>query len=97
MGRILLEGGIVILLVLLGISIFIPSSNGSVENVIVEFEGAVESGEIVSDGVIDNVEVSEESNSNFISKVNCKIANALVNGLNSMFEIGIRFLRKVIN
>ena len=96
MGRVLLEGGIVILLVLIGISIFIPSGN-DVNDVIVEFENSLESGSIVEDGNIEEVEVSESDNSNLISRINCKIANAIVNGLNSILDLGISFLRKVIN
>ena len=95
MGRILLEGGIIFLLVLIGISIFIPSSD--VESVIVQFEENIENGESVEDGVIENVEIGVEDNSNFISKINCKIANALVNGLNSVLDLGMSFLRKFIN
>ena len=96
MSRVLLEGGIVILLVLIGISIFIPSGN-DVNDVIVEFENSLESGSIVEDGNIEEVEVSESDNSNLISRINCKIANAIVNGLNSILDLGISFLRKVIN
>lgn len=95
MGRILLEGGIIFLLVLIGISIFIPSSD--VESVIVQFEENIENGESVEDGVIENVEIGVEDNSNFISKINCKIANAIVNGLNSVLDLGMSFLRKFIN
>ena len=96
MGRILLEGGIIFLLVLIGISIFIPSSS-DVESVIVQFEENIENGESVEDGVIENVEIGVEDNSNFISKINCKIANAIVNGLNSVLDLGMSFLRKFIN
>ena len=97
MGKILLEGGIVVLLVLIGISVFIPDSSNDINDVIVDFEASVESGELVSDGEIKDVEISKNSDSNFISKVNCKIANTIVNGLNSVFEIGVKVLRKVIN
>ena len=95
MGRVLLEGGIIVLLVLIGISIFIPSGN-DVGDVIVEFENSVESGNIVEDGEIDNVEVSVEDNSNFISRLNCKIGNTIVNGLNGLLELGVKFLRQII-
>lgn len=97
MGRILLEGGIIILLVLMGISIFIPDSSNDVSKIIVEFEDSVSSGEIVSDGEIENVEISKKESSNFIAEINCKVANAIVNGINSVFDIGIKFLRKVVN
>jgi len=96
MVRILLEGGIVILLVLIGISVFIPSSN-DVSDVIVEFENSIESGNVVEDGQINNVEIGEEYDSNFIARMNGKIANSIVNGLNSIFEMGITLIRKVIN
>ena len=96
MGRILLEGGIIFLLVLIGISIFIPSSNSGIDKVIVEFEQTVESGNVVEDGELDNVEISKENRSNFISKMNCKISNTIVDGLNSVFELGIRFLRNAL-
>lgn len=97
MSRVLLESGIVVLLVLIGISIFIPSGNESVDNIIVDFENSIESGEVIDDGEISDIEVSVEDESNFISKLNSKIANAVVNGLNSILDLGIRFLRKVIN
>lgn len=97
MGRILLEGGIIVLLVLIGISVFIPENRNDVNNVIVDFENAVEGGEIVDDGEMSDVEISSESESNFIARINCKIANTIVNGLNSLFEIGIKILRMVIN
>ena len=96
MGRILLEGGIVILLVLIGISIFIPSGN-DVNDVIIEFENSIESGNVIEDGEIEDVEISVEDDSNFIARLNCKIANTIVNGLNSVFEIGIKLIRKVVN
>lgn len=96
MSKILLEGGIIALLVLIGISVFIPSGN-DVNDVIVDFENSIESGNIVEDGEIENIEVSVEDNSNIISKVNGKIANTIVNGLNRIFEIGVTILRKVIN
>ena len=96
MGRILLEGGIVILLVLIGISIFIPSS-GDVSDVIVEFENSIESGNVVEDGSIENVEVGVDDSSKFFARLNCKIANSIVNGLNSILEYGIEFLRHLIN
>ena len=96
MGRVLLEGGIIILLVLIGISIFIPSSN-DVNDVIVEFENSLESGSVVEDGNIEDVEIANRDNSNLISRINCKIANAIVNGLNSILDLGVKFLRKVIN
>lgn len=97
MGRILIEGGIIVLLVLIGISVFIPDSNGNVSNVIVDFENSVEAGDIVQDGEMEDVVVSEENNSNFISRVNSKIANTIVNGLNSVFDLGLKFMRKIIN
>lgn len=96
MGRVLLEGGIIILLVLIGISVFIPSGN-DVNDVIVEFENSLESGSVVEDGNIEDVEIASSDNSNLISRLNCKIANAIVNGLNSILDLGIKFLRKVIN
>ena len=96
MGRILLEGGIVILLVLIGISVFIPGGN-DVNDVIVEFENSIESGNGIEDGQIDNVEIGEEYDANFIARMTGKIANSIVNGLNSVFEIGIRLIRKAIN
>ena len=96
MGRVLLEGGIIILLVLIGISVFIPSGN-EVNDVIVEFENSLESGSVVEDGNIEDVEITSSDNSNLISRLNCKIANAIVNGLNSILDLGVKFLRKVIN
>jgi hypothetical protein len=96
MGRVLLEGGIIILLVLIGISIFIPSGD-DVNDVIVEFENSIESGNIVDDGEIENVEVSVGDKANFIARLNSKIANTIVNGLNSILELGIKFLREIIN
>lgn len=97
MGRILIESGIVILLVLIGISVFIPDRGNSVENVIVEFENSVETGEIIEDGELENVEISEEDNSNFIAKVNSKVANTIVNGLNSVFYLGLKIIRIIVN
>ena len=96
MKRVLLEGGIIVLLVLIGISVFIPDGN-DVNNVIVDFENSIESGSVVEDGEIEDVEVGESDNSNLISRVNGKIANTIVNGLNSVFELGIKILRQVIN
>lgn len=97
MGKILLEGGIIVLLVLIGISVFIPNSSNSVDDVIVDFENSIENGEEISDGEIENIEVSEEDEYNFISKINCKIGNAIVNGLNSVFELGMRIVRVIVN
>ena len=97
MGRVLLEGGIIVLLVLIGISVFIPDGNNDVNGVIVDFESSIESGDVVSDGEIEDVKINKSSESNLISKINCKIANTIVNGLNSVFEIGIKILRQVIN
>ena len=97
MQRLLLEGGIVVLLVLIGISVFVPSKEDVTQNVIVEFEDSVMNGEVIVDGVISDVEVGKEYDTNFISKINSKIANSIVNGLNNMFEIGMKLLRKVIN
>ena len=97
MGRVLLEGGIIVLLVLIGISVFIPDGDSDVNKVIVEFVSSVESGEVVDDGAIENVEISKSVHSNFVSKLNCKIANTIVNGLNIIFDIGIKILRKIIN
>ncbi len=96
MGRILLEGGIIFLLVLIGISIFIPSGN-NIDNVVIQFEENIENGEEVEDGALENVEIGVEDDSNFISKINCEIANAIVGGLNSILELGMDFLRKFIN
>ena len=96
MSRVLLEGGIIILLVLMGISIFIPGGE-DINDVVVEFEGSIESGNVIEDGEIKDVEINGKDHSNFISRMNCKIANSIVNGLNSVFEIGMGILRKVIN
>ena len=96
MGKVLLEGGIIILLVLIGISVFIPSGN-DVNDIIIEFENSLESGNVVDDGEMDNVEISVKDNSNLISRLNCKIANTIVDGLNGVLNLGIKFLRKVIN
>lgn len=96
MSKILLESGIIILLVLIGISIFIPSSDNA-NNVIVEFENSIENGDIINDGKIENVEITPKDEGNFISRLNEKIANTIVNGLNSILELGISFLRKAIN
>ena len=96
MGRVLLEGGIIVLLVLIGISIFIPDGS-NVNDVIIEFENSTSSGAMVEDGQIDGVEVSINEGANFVSSINGKIANTIVNGLNSVLEIGVKFLRKVIN
>lgn len=95
MKRVLLEGGIIVLLVLIGISIFIPDGK-DVNDVIVDFEESIESGNVIEDGEMENVEIGFEDNSNLVSRVNAKIANTIVNGLNSVFELGIRFLRQVI-
>jgi len=97
MGKVLLEGGIIVLLVLIGISVFIPEGSNDVSNVIVDFENSVENGEVVEDGEIENVEISKRDTSTFVSKLNCKIANAIVNGLNSIFDIGMKVLRIIIN
>ena len=96
MGRVLLEGGIIILLVLIGISVFIPDSNG-VSDIIIEFEDSIENGEQIADGNIGEVEVGIEDNSNFIAKINCKLANVIVNGLNSIFELGMEMIRIIVN
>lgn len=95
MGKILLEGGIIVLLVLIGVSVFIPEDN-NINDVIVDFESSIENGEIVNDGVIEDVEIDDE-NINFVSKINCKIGNAIVNGLNSIFDLGIRIIRVIVN
>lgn len=97
MGRILIEGGIIVLLVLIGISIFVGDSGNGVSDVIVDFESSVEVGDIVKDGEMDDVVVSEENNSTFIAKINSKIANTIVNGLNSVFDLGLKIVRKIIN
>ena len=97
MGKVLLEGGIIVLLVLIGISIFIPDGNEEVNSVIVEFEQSVESGNVVEDGEIEHVEISRSADSNFVARMNGKIANTIVDGLNSIFDFGVSFLRKVIN
>ena len=95
MTRILLEGGIVVLLVLMGISVFVPSSD--VKDAIVDFENSIENGEEVNDGELENINMSIEEDVNFISKMNCKIGNVLVNGLNSFFEFGMKILRIIVN
>ena len=97
MSRILLEGGIIVLLVLMGISVFVPDNKNDVSNIIVDFENSIESGEVVDDGEIEGVTVNKDNNSNFIARVNCKISNIIVNGLNSIFDIGMRILRSIIN
>jgi hypothetical protein len=97
MGRILLEGGIIILLVLIGISVFIPDGGNNINDVIVDFENSVESGDVVNDGELNDVEISEEYDVNFIAKINCRIANLIVDGLNSVFELGMNVLRHIIN
>ena len=96
MGRVLLEGGIIVLLVLIGISVFIPDNGSNISDVIVDFENSVENGDIINDGELDDVEIGKHNDSNFVTKVNCKMANAIVNGLNSAFEIGMKILRMVI-
>lgn len=97
MGRILIEGGIIVLLVLIGVSIFVGDSGNGVSDVIVDFENSVEVGDVVKDGEMDSVVVSEENNSTFIAKINSKIANTIVNGLNSVFDLGLKIVRKIIN
>ena len=57
MGKILLESGIIVLLVLIGISVFISDSGNDVNDVIVDFENSVDSGEVIEDGNIENVEI----------------------------------------
>ena len=96
MSRLLLEGGIIVLLVLIGVSIFVGDSSQGVESVIVEFESSIEKGEEIEDGNLEDVKISKENNSNFVSKVNCKIANTIVNGLNNIFELGMKVLRVVL-
>ena len=97
MHRLLLEGSIVVLLVLIGISVFVPSREEITQDVIVNFEDTVTNGEVVEDGEMDDVEISEAGEINLISRINSKVANTLVNGLNNMFEIGMKLLRKAIN
>ena len=75
MSRILLEGGIIILLVLMGISVFVPDGGSSINNVIVDFENDVANGEIVSDGELGDIEVVEDYGVNFVARINCKISN----------------------
>ena len=96
MSKILLESGIIVLLVLMGISVFIPSGN-NVNDVIVDFEDSVQSGEEVNDGEIIDVDISKEDDVNFVSRINCKIGNIIVDGLNSMFELGMKFIRVIVN
>lgn len=97
MSRILLEFVIVVFLVLIGISIFIPGGGNGVDDIIVDYESSIESGEIIEDGGIEKVEVVVDDESNLIARLNSKIANSIVNGLNSVLDLGIRFLRKIIN
>ena len=97
MSKILLEGGIIVLLVLIGISVFIPDGGNNINDVIVDFENSVESGDVVNDGELNDVEISEEYDANFIAKMNCKVANLIVDGLNSVFELGMNVLRHIIN
>ena len=66
-------------------------------DVIVEFEGNIEGGDLIEDGEIDHVEITVVDESSFAAKVNCKIANTIVNGLNSIFDMGLRMLRQFIN
>ena len=42
MKRVLLEGGIIVLLVLIGISVFVPSGGSDINNVIADFENSVD-------------------------------------------------------
>ena len=95
MGRILLEGGIVVLLVLIGISVFIPERD-DVRDVIVDFENSIENGEEVSDGELEDINIGEED-FNFIARINCEIGNTIIDGLNSVFELGVKFIRIIVN
>jgi hypothetical protein len=96
MKRILLEGGIVILLVLVGISVFVPKGN-DVSNIIFDLENDLESDKEIEDGIMDNVETGLYDDSNFIARINGKITNAIVNGLNNLLDLGMVILRKIIN
>lgn len=97
MGRIFLEGGIIVLLVLVGISMFVPGTGTDINGVISDFEEDVGSKEEVNDGVINDIVISEEYSSNLIARMNGKIANVIVKGLNGVFGLGMNILRKLIN
>ena len=92
MGRILLEGGLIVLLVLIGISVFIPSSNNDISDVIIDFEQSIEEEEVIEDGEIKDVVISDEYSPNLVAKLNGKIANVIVDGLNGVFSFGMMVL-----
>lgn len=98
MGRFLLDSLIVVFLLLIGISVFAPlnKKEDSLSHIISEFEQDVSTGNIIKDGVIEEVDIGTRRQTNVVANLNSKFVNAVVGGANNLFELGINILRRII-
>ena len=98
MNKHIVEGFIIVIIILFGVSIVAEFDNKSnVNNQIDEFEDKVSKQEEIDNGNIEDVRVIKEDSSNLISNVNASIATFIVNGLNDILKFGIKLIDGITN
>ena len=93
MNKYLVQGFIVLIVILIGVSVVSDVSNkAQAKEEIIEFEENVSKENEVNNGNMENVHIIEEDSSNLISDINAKIASIIVDGLNKILNLGLKLL-----
>lgn len=98
MNKRIIQGFIILIIILLGVSLVSESNDKqSAKESISEFDENVSSEQEVENGSMVEVNIIEEDSSNLISDINSKLASIVVGGLNKIFSIGIKLIEGVTN
>ena len=93
MGKRIIQAFIVLIVILFGVSLISESNDkNESKNSINSFEENVSNEIEIENGSMSDVNVVREDSSNLISNINSKIATVIVNGLNYIFNLGIKMI-----
>lgn len=93
MGKRIIQAFIILIVILFGVSLISESNDkNESKNSINSFEENVSNEIEIENGSMSDVNVVREDSSNLISNINSKIATVIVNGLNYIFNLGIKMI-----
>lgn len=93
MGKRIIQAFIILIVILFGVSLISESNDkNDAKNSINSFEENVSNEIEIENGSMSDVNVVREDSSNLISNINSKIATVIVNGLNYIFNLGIKMI-----
>jgi cell division protein FtsL len=98
MNKYIIQSFIILIIILLGISLVCESNDKlKTDSEIIDFEEEISDDSEVENGFLSEVNVVREDSSNLISDINAKMASIVVEGLNFVFNLGIKLIEGITN